>query len=365
MKKRIDLSNIIFGMVFLLLISVNAIAISNFFKLVGAGITEEASLFNKIENKGVISQEQRFLIPVGSNFGIKIYTDGVIVSSLQDVSANGEISCPAKDAGIREGDYIISINGETVQSNKHFLQILSTLQGEFITLEIKRQTEIFETKIKPFYDGNVYRLGMWIRDSAGGIGTLTYYDPTTGEFGGLGHGICDVDTGTLLNLKDGDPAPIEISGIIKGEEENPGKICGYFSTEETLGTITKNSEAGIFGTLDNPIEGKMYPVASKAEITEGDATILATVEDNVTKEYQIKIEKIDSSDKKTKNFIINVTDDNLLSITGGIIQGMSGSPILQNGRLIGAVTHVFVNDPTRGYGIFIENMLESAESIAE
>ena len=197
-----------------------------------------------------------------------------------------------------------------------------------------------------------------MRDSSAGIGTITYYDPQTAQFGGLGHPICDVDTGEIMPLLSGQVVKVVINDVVKGTSGDPGELKGSFASSKDSGTITSNDETGVFGTLySNPSQNAALPVALKQEITEGAAKIYTTVSGTTPQEYDIEIEKIDISDTgKTKNMIIKVTDPNLLEKTGGIVQGMSGSPIIQNGKLVGAVTHVLVNDPQRGYGIFIENM---------
>ncbi len=330
----------------------------------------EASLFNSvnIEHEETIvanTEEEKYLVPLGSVFGVKLYTDGVIVSSMQNINVDGENICPAKLAGIMEGDFILSIEGEKIKNNEHFTELLSKYVTEEITLEIKRDSQTFTTSLKAVYDGEYYRLGMWIKDSAAGIGTLTFYDPATDTFGGLGHGIYDIDSGNLMSLKGGEPVNIEISHIEKATETEPGKICGYFSSDDSLGELYINNDTGVFGSFYDEPQGVALPVASASEIKIGKATIISTIENGETKEYEIEIEKISTEDKQIKNMTIKITDEDLLAQTGGILQGMSGSPIIQDGKIVGAVTHVFVNDPTRGYGIFIENMLESAESIGE
>lgn len=324
----------------------------------------EASLFNQSTVPAVSGTEEKVLVPVGTAFGIKLYTDGVIVTSLASIhTENGSFS-PAKDAGIKPGDYIIEADGQKIKNNSHLSSILSGSGKEEISLKLKRGDKIFDTTLHLVSDGTCLRGGMWIRDSAAGIGTLTYYDPATGQFGGLGHGICDVDTKTIMNLRDGEPAGITITSVEKGQKSNPGRLNGYFSDGGSIGTLTGNSDSGIFGTLNFVPAGEAIPVAKNDEIVTGDAEILATIDDTGPKRYKVFVESICSDrNKPIKNMVIRVTDETLLNATGGIVQGMSGCPILQNGKLIGAVTHVFVNDPTRGYGIFLENMLETMENV--
>ena len=208
---------------------------------------------------------------------------------------------------------------------------------------------------------------MWVRDSSAGIGTLTYLDPESGIFAGLGHGVCDVDTGTLMPLYSGEAVNVAITGVTKGESGSPGELRGTFSQEAPIGTLVKNEATGIYGQMDGIPDilsqgGEPVAVAMRQEVHTGKAMIRTTISGDTPVEYEISIERVSLSEQNpTRNMVIRITDPRLLSATGGIVQGMSGSPILQNGKLVGAVTHVLVNDPTRGYGILIENMLETAQ----
>lgn len=333
---------------------------------------KEASVFNKSTGYtqtddeavnaeiGNISDVQ--VVPLGSPFGIKLYTDGVIVTSLADINTKNGTKCPAKEAGIEPGDYVLTINGVSVENNQHFTKLLAKAVGKDISMKLRRGDKEFETKLNPVFEDGVFRCGMWIRDSAAGIGTLTFVEPGNMNFAGLGHGICDVDTKQLMSLKDGEPAEIAVCGIEKGEKNNPGKINGYFASDTALGQLFDNSESGIYGHLNTLPQGTAVPLASKAQVQTGPAQILCTVDDEGPQLFDIKIDSIASDiDKPTKNMVLKVTDEKLLNLTGGIIQGMSGSPILQNGKLVGAVTHVFIDDPTMGYGIFAETMYKKLQ----
>ncbi|MFI3325613.1 MAG: SpoIVB peptidase [Clostridia bacterium] len=330
----------------------------------------QASAFNYNDNitdvtsVEIESIEELMLIPLGTSFGIKLYTDGVIVSALQDIVTENGTVCPADEAGIEVGDYIMSLNGEAVESNSHFSSLIYNNLSNEITLEVKRDDEIYTTTVTPVYDGENYMLGLWIKDSAAGIGTLTFAYPNTGVFGGLGHGICDSDSGELVSLKGGQASSIIISNIIKASEAETGSICGYFSNYDDLGTLYENNSTGIFGILEETPEIEPVYVMAKEDVTTGAVTILTTLDNNGVQSFDAEIISI-AYDRTSlsKNFVIKITDEDLLKATGGIIQGMSGSPILQDGKIVGAVTHVFVNDSTKGYGIFIENMLETAETI--
>jgi stage IV sporulation protein B len=213
-------------------------------------------------------------------------------------------------------------------------------------------------------EDNTYKVGLWVRDSTAGIGTVTFIDKNTGTFGGLGHGVCDVDTGLLMPLESGSVVDVEVTGVVKGEPQNPGELRGNFS-RVTSGNLFVNHETGVFGKINDAdrVSGEVVPIGNKNSVHEGKVYIYTTILGTTPEKYEAEIIKINSDSGKTKNFMVRVTDKRLLEKTGGIVQGMSGSPILQDGKLIGAVTHVLINDPQKGYGIFIENMLETASSI--
>ncbi|MEG1426742.1 MAG: SpoIVB peptidase [Oscillospiraceae bacterium] len=303
------------------------------------------------------------LIPLGNTFGIKLYTDGIIVTSLAEIYANGTTCCPAKDAGIQVGDYIVAIGDKEIENNKHFIDLLSQAIGGDIVLTIHRNEEIFTTTLVPVYDGTAFRCGMWVRDSAAGIGTLTFANPETNSFAGLGHGICDIDTKQLLSLGGGEPAPITICDIVKGEKSNPGKINGFFSDTTSLGVLFDNNETGIYGKLNEIPSTNAIPLARADEVVAGSAQVLTSIDNNGPQLFSAEIEQLSTSKKQTtKNLVIRITDPRLLELTGGIIQGMSGTPVLQNGKLAAAITHVFIDDPKRGYGIFAETMYKNSQN---
>lgn len=302
----------------------------------------------------------------GAPFGIKMFTEGVMVVGLSEIPTASGTANPAQDAGIKIGDIIKKINGKQVTSNEDTAQIISLSQGRPMTVELVRKNEPLTVTLQAVQgeDGS-WRAGIWVRDSSAGVGTMTFYDPATQTFAGLGHAVCDVDTGEILPLMSGEIVPVLINGVVKSQSGTPGELRGTFTSTSAIGQLKINSETGVYGSmLQTPSEGLTVPLAMKQEICEGPATILTTLSGNTPKEYQIVIEKINLQDANpTKNMVIRVTDPDLLEIAGGIVQGMSGSPILQNGKLVGAVTHVFVNQPTRGYAIFAENMLKTAESV--
>lgn len=329
-------------------------------KLLGIIPVKTAKVVNITTNKVVLC---------GTPFGIKLFTNGVVIVGMTEVdSENGPFN-PSKEAGLREGDRIISINDIQVTSNNQVASLIENLGGQIVHMEVERGGEEMSVEFEPVYSvsSKKYKAGLWVRDSSAGIGTLTFYDPETRAFGGLGHGICDIDTGELLPLGSGEIIPAEITSILKSVSGSPGELCGYFKETSVLGELSLNNEAGVYGQLKKyPVESdKTYEVAMKQDIEEGEAQILSTVNSGEPKTYTIEIERIYyKSESKQKNMVIRVTDPELLEKTGGIVQGMSGSPIIQNGKFVGAVTHVFVNDPERGYAIFAENMVSETESLS-
>jgi stage IV sporulation protein B len=316
-----------------------------------------------IKNIKVSVVKQVSVVPSGETFGVKFYTAGVVVVGMTDVDTAEGAKNPAYEAGIREGDVILAINGKSVTSNSEVSALFSASNGKSITVSLKRGNVGFSVTFKPALSvsTNSYKAGLWVRDSTAGIGTITYYNPSNYSFAGLGHGICDVDTGKIMPLLTGDVVKVNMTGIVKGTSGQPGELLGVLS-DTVWGNLYMNNETGVYGFLNSVNVGKPVPVAMKQEVTEGPAEIIATINNSGPKKYSVEIEKIHfNDDSPTKNMIIKVTDKNLLKATGGIVQGMSGCPIIQKGRLVGAVTHVFVNDPQRGYGIFAENMINSSK----
>ncbi|MEG6571268.1 SpoIVB peptidase [[Clostridium] cellulosi] len=316
-----------------------------------------------IKNIKVSVVKQVSVVPSGETFGVKFYTAGVVVVGMTDVDTAEGAKNPAYEAGIRKGDVILAINGKSVTSNSEVSALFSASNGKSITVSLKRGNVGFSVTFKPALSvsTNSYKAGLWVRDSTAGIGTITYYNPSNYSFAGLGHGICDVDTGKIMPLLTGDVVKVNMTGIVKGTSGQPGELLGVLS-DTVWGNLCMNNETGVYGFLNSVNVGKPVPVAMKQEVTEGPAEIIATIDNSGPKKYSVEIEKIHfNDDSPTKNMIIKVTDKNLLKATGGIVQGMSGCPIIQKGRLVGAVTHVFVNDPQRGYGIFAENMINSSK----
>lgn len=307
-----------------------------------------------------------YVVPGGSPFGVKLFTKGVIIVGISDIKTNEGVFNPAKQAGLQKGDIILNINCQEVNSNEELIKIVEESHGNELFAEVIRNGMKYETNIKPIKcdTDNIYKLGLWVRDSSAGIGTVTFWDEKTKIFGGLGHGICDVDTGALLPLSRGDIIKVNINGISKGMRGNPGELKAYFLEGEPIGILTENSYSGVYGKLNTKISQKdALPVAMKQQVKKGKAQILTTTLGSEPEYYDIDITHINYNEKQaSKNMIIKITDDKLLNQTGGIIQGMSGSPIIQNGMLVGAVTHVFVNDPQKGYAIFAENMISKIQN---
>ena len=321
-----------------------------------------AKLFGLVRVKKVALRREKpkKVLLAGTLFGLRMYSDGVMVVGLSDFRSDGARVNPARDSGIDCGDVIHTADGIDVTSNAEFAGIIKSSHGSVeigITASDGSRNKVSLTPAYSDSDGCL-KTGMWVRDSAAGIGTLTYIDPESGCFGGLGHGICDVDTHGIIPIHDGEIFPACVMGIKRGVRGSVGEIRGYLSGE-SIGVLRHNTQYGTFGqyTAELP-ELKAYEAAVKQEIRQGKAQILCTVTpDGKPRLYDAVIEKINYGGEPTRNMIIRVTDDALLEQTGGIIQGMSGSPVIQNGQFIGAVTHVFVNTPSRGYAIFAENML--------
>lgn len=318
-----------------------------------------------VKSVSITSREDIKVIPGGTPFGVEIFTRGVLAVKTEEIAADGKMCSPAVDAGIRVGDTIKSVNGDVVMSNSRLSELVNASRGEPLVFEINRDNQSFKTSVVPVKIGeDEYKIGLWIRDSSAGIGTTTFFCEDNSGFAGLGHGICDVDTGGLMPLERGEILNADIDTITKGIAGTPGSLNGHFELG-TVGSLNDNMETGVYGTIKKIPETTKgeVSVASIQEVKTGKATLLTTLSGDKTGEYDIEIESIGyDENNKTKNMVIRITDEELLSKTGGIVQGMSGSPILQNGKLAGAVTHVFVNSPDKGYAIFAENMLSDYAS---
>ena len=295
-----------------------------------------------------------YLCPGGQAFGMKIRQSGVTVTSVTDEkSPLGKLLCA--------GDVLLSLNGEAIGNATDFCQKFNAATGS-ISLTLLRGKEKKTVLIPHEAKGEGHSLGIELKDTAAGIGTVTYIDPATGAFGGLGHGICAPDTGEIYPMQSGIATEVILGGVLKSAAGKPGELRGVLGRKE-IGTLYKNTDCGVFGVLS--LEGKSLseplPVGTREELTLGEAEILSSLKNGAPQRYKIRITEIDPDATDSKSFRIEVTDQTLIALAGGIVRGMSGSPIIQNGKLVGAVTHVMVADPTEGYGIFIENMLSAAE----
>ncbi len=293
----------------------------------------------------------------GEAVGIKMYMEGVLVVALSEIPGTGR--APGKEGGIQVGDRILSVNGTPLPDSDALERAVEESRGAALTLSVCRGEKKWETAISPVYypDAERYKLGLWVRDSEAGIGTITFSLPESGKYAALGHAIADADTGTRVSAERGTITDCKIVYIEKGEDGAPGAIRGVFG--EDVGSIGANTDYGLYGTLYAPESGKMLPLAVSTQVKKGEAVIYSDIAGGAPEAYTIEIERVwHRKNPGSKSMVLRITDERLLALTGGIIQGMSGSPIVQDGRLVGAVTHVFVHDPTRGYGIFIENMLK-------
>lgn len=335
--------------------------------------TLSVSLFDKLFLKSVDVSvlPKTTVIPLGNIAGVKLYTNGVLVVGMSEIEGeDSKTYKPYENTGIEEGDTIVKVNDNLVSSTEDLIEKVNMSNGEKVEIEYIHDEETKECSITPVKTSEEeYKLGLWVRDSAAGVGTVTFYEPSTQSFGALGHGITDIDTGDLLNIASGEFVTAKVLNIKKGEDGNPGKIQGTVEEQEMIGEITKNTEFGIYGKIQdlsslNIDTSKEMEVAMREEIETGKATILCSLDNQTVKEYEIEITKIyRDNNYNNKSMEIKVTDDELIEKTGGIIQGMSGSPIIQNGKFVGAVTHVLVNSSTEGYAIFGDLMLKQSKEV--
>ena len=315
------------------------------------------------QNKQSYNSNEIKLQVGGIPFGAKIISNGLTVVKFS--STDGENASSAYQAGIREGDIITKINEKEINPVEDYVKIINKSGGNQLKFTVIRNQKELCFNVFPKYsneDGK-YKTGIWVKDSTSGIGTITFIDPQTQEFGGLGHGICDSGTGKIVPIKQGIVSNVTINGVEKGQVGDAGELKGSFNNQ-VIGSLTKNTACGVFGKLLNGTYSsqELLPICTKNQVKEGEAYIWCTLDGNGPQKYNIQICDIDTSGSNTKNFKIKITDSKLLELTGGIVQGMSGSPIVQNGKLVGAVTHVLISDPTSGYGIFIENMLNQMKN---
>lgn len=313
----------------------------------------------------------KVVIPGGETIGLKLYTDGVLVVGMSEIQGIDKQSYkPYENSGIEEGDMIIEIENKAVTCTADLIKNVNASLGKNVEISYIREGELYKTNILPTQTStNEYKLGLWVRDAAAGVGTVSFYDPETGMFAALGHGILDIDTEKIVNISSGEVVTSNIISIIKGQKGKPGEIRGSIERGKKLGTVYENTEFGIFGELSSEAmskikQNKELEILPRGEIETGSAKIICTVENNKQEEFEIEIEKVFGNNNiNNKSMLIRVTDERLIDKTGGIIQGMSGSPIIQNGKFVGAITHVLVNSSTEGYAIFGDLMLKQSKEV--
>ena len=326
------------------------------------------NLFNLIPLKNIDVNviPKTTVVPMGNAIGMKLYTAGVLVVGMSEIEGKK----PYENSGIKEGDRIIQINQNQIDNTDDLMKAVNKSDGNNISIKYVRDEKTITTSIKPVKNSsNEYKIGLWVRDAAAGVGTLTFYEPSSGMFATLGHGIMDIDTAELIKIANGELVTTNILSINKGTKGNPGEIRGTIEAGHTIGSISKNTKFGVFGTINktpylNTSNTNEMQVALREEIKTGKAQIICELENGKKEYYDIEIQRIFiNNNKDNKSMLIKVTDKKLLEKTGGIIQGMSGAPIIQNGRFVGAVTHVLVNDPSIGYGVFADIMLKQMKEV--
>lgn len=315
--------------------------------------------------QAVNANAKRYVNPIGRTIGLRLYTDGVLVVGMSEIDgADGKKYVPYENSGIKEGDLIQEINGQEISNTENLVNIVNNSDGKEISIKYNRNNETIYTQIQPIKGINgIYMLGLWVRDAAAGIGTLTYYESATEKFAALGHGITDVDTGNLLNISKGELVTTQIVSIVKGVKGRVGEIRGIIDGGQKIGEIERNTEIGVYGKVTNlefinSIKKEEVEVANRNEIKLGEAKIICQIENEKVEEFNIKIKKIYKNSKNNKSMLIEITDEKLINKTGGIIPGMSGTPIIQGNKFIGAITNVLLNSPTEGYAIFADMMMD-------
>ena len=303
---------------------------------------------------------EKYVYPCGEAVGVKFYTNGLLVVGTEGVYSDGKkVSSPAEDAGVKKGDVLLKVNGKELLTNS---DLADEAQNGEIELSVRRGADEFSVKVNPVKTSEGNRIGLWLRDSTAGIGTVTYADTENGSFAALGHGICDIDTGKLMPIRRGSIGRCSVSSVKKSSRGVVGELECSFEDEE-YGNLMCNSQCGIYGKLTDVSKMELKDAKKIAAPHEGDAVILAEIDENGVSEYSAEILKVYNAREASKSIVIEITDNKLIEKTGGIIQGMSGAPIIQGDELVGAVTHVFVNDPHKGYGIKSENMAEFSNDL--
>lgn len=322
----------------------------------------------KVKDVNVSVMPKTTVIPIGTAIGMKLYTRGVLVVGVSQINnENNEKTKPYENSGIEQGDTILEVNNNEVTNTNELIQEVNDSNGKPVKIKYLRNNQTKETSITPVKSDNQYKIGLWVRDAAAGIGTLTFYEPSTNLFMALGHGISDIDTEKIVDIANGELITANIISIQKGAKGTPGEVRGTIDTGNKIGDISKNTNLGVYGKVTNknylPVEQQEMEVATRSQIKEGKAQIICQLDNSEPKSYEIEIEKIYSmNNQDNKSMLIKVTDKELINKTGGIIQGMSGAPVIQDGKFVGAVTNVLVNDPTQGYAIFADMMIKQMRS---
>ncbi|MBR4110115.1 MAG: SpoIVB peptidase [Clostridia bacterium] len=311
---------------------------------------------------------QTMVIPSGKAVGLKVYSKGVLIIGESEVDGiDGKKYKPYEKANVKKGDLILEFDGEKIETTDELIKAVRKSRGELTNIVVEREGEKIETSIQAVkaIDDNNYKIGLWVRDGTMGIGTTTFYNPNTGDFVALGHGVSDLDTGKMIELEHGTLNKVNLISVLPSKKSNPGEIVGTLDSFNEYGEIIKSDETGIYGKIydyrkEDFITAAPVPVASRNEIELGKATLLCTLDNEKIEEFEIEIQrKYSNSEAEAKSMIVKILDEDLISKTGGIVQGMSGSPILQNGKLVGALTHVFVNDPVRGFAVYADTMIDN------
>ena len=323
----------------------------------------------KLKDVNVSVIPKTTVIPLGNVIGMKLYTKGVLVVGMSQINTEeNEKKKPYENSGIEQGDTILAVNNNEIENTDDLIEEVNKSDGKPISITYMKNNETLETSITPVKSKDEYKIGLWVRDATAGVGTLTFYEPSTNSFMALGHGISDIDTEKIVDIANGELITANIISIKKGAKGEPGEIKGAIDSGNKIGNISKNTNLGVYGIVTNKsyldLSSEME-VATRSEIKEGKAQIICQLDNTGKKTYDIEIEKIYTmNNENNKSMLIKVTDEELLEKTGGIIQGMSGSPVIQNGKFVGAVTNVLVNDPTQGYAIFADMMIKQIRSTA-
>lgn len=320
-----------------------------------------------IKSVNINKVKERYVALSGENFGIKIFTKGVMIVGMSDVDGkNGNIN-PAKKAGLKIGDIILKADNKKIGSNEELSYLINSSEDKQLNFTVKRDDSIINIKFSPVYskESDSYKAGLWVRDSTAGLGTMTFYSNVDGAFAGLGHAIVDVDTGIILPINSGEIVKTDILSITKSKSGSAGEICGAF-TDEVQGSLLKNNDCGLYGFYSKFDKNKkLIKIAHCQDIKTGRAKIYTTLDNNGPEYYDCVIERVVYNDSENRNIQLRITDERLIDKCGGIIQGMSGSPIIQDGELVGALTNVFVNNPEKGYAVFSEKMYENMLEVSE